>query len=72
MPDCFVVRWLCAGAWAWLPGDWPVGLLTAVYHQAVVQQTAGPLTWSVVLEPRVVVGGLRLPEASWVIAGGRN
>lgn len=72
MPNCFLVHWLCGGAWAWLPGDWHVGLLTDVYHRAVAQQTAGAQQWAVVLEPHVAVGGLRQPEAPWVIAGGRN
>lgn len=61
MPDCFLVHWLCGGAWAWTPGEWPVGLLTAVYHQAWVQQTCGLLTWEVALE-----------SGRWVVIGGRN
>ena len=29
-PECFLTRWLCGGARAWLPDDWAVGLLTQV------------------------------------------
>ena len=61
MPDCFVVRWLCGGAWAWLPGDWQVGLLTAVYHQAMGQQRGGALMWELVLA-----------KTGAVVSGGRN
>ena len=52
MSDYFIVHWFCGGAWAWMPGDWQVGLLTAVYHQAMVQQRGKALMWEVSL-PRL-------------------
>lgn len=61
MPDYFIVHWLCGGALAWTPGEWKVGLLTAVYHQAERQRMAGPMTWEVALA-----------KTGAVVSGGRN
>ena len=68
-PECFLTRWLCGGARAWLPDDWAVGLLTQVLAQAERQLHRAPVAWADAVPLPWYPG---LPHLPWTITGGRN